>query len=114
MIFSNNDSGFPTALFKDAYDKKCSIQCSSAIDDTDYGFEHPGSSFLWVGILDAEPQILCKDAKKIGLPTQSDVGWQPYNIPENILLTTRMHLNREQIKDIINVLQEWLDTGILN
>ncbi len=55
--------------------------------------------------------VLYNVAQQLTIPI---MDWQPYNIPENILLTTRMHLNREQIKDIINVLQEWLDTGILN
>lgn len=42
--------GFQKVAFMDDHLKPCSIQCSSAIDGTDRGFEHPGSSFLWLGI----------------------------------------------------------------
>jgi hypothetical protein len=37
----------------------------------------------------------------------------PYPIPKEVLLSTRMHLNREQVKEIIPILQKFVDTGDL-
>ena len=42
--------GFDYGLFLDCNGEHCSIQQSSAIDDTERGLDHPGSSFLWLGI----------------------------------------------------------------
>ncbi len=103
--------GFPIVEFVDAYGKKCSIQCSSAIGDTDEGMENPGSSFLWVGLEDAEPKIMCSRAAANGVEPIDNCGWQPFPIPEDVSLNTRMHLSREQVAGLIERLQQWLDDG---
>ena len=41
--------GFDVIEFKDAHRVECILQQSSAIDDTERGMEHPGSSFVWLG-----------------------------------------------------------------
>jgi len=38
-------------------------------------------------------------------------GWVDYAIPEDVFLTTRMHLTREQVKMLIPILQKFVDTG---
>jgi hypothetical protein len=107
-----NARGFSYKEFKDAYDKECRLSQSSAIDfEAEGGFENPGTSFVWLGIVDANPQVMCSDAEKLGIKKENDVGWQPYPIPDEVLISTQMHLNRKQVKKLITDLQKWLDTG---
>lgn len=100
-------------LFLDGYGNKCSISESSAIDDTDEGMEHPGSSFLWVGLEELKPMVLHEDARKLGIETDAAVGWVPYPIPKEVLKSCKMHLGKEQVRGLILALQRWLDTGTL-
>jgi hypothetical protein len=87
--------GFKLIQFEDLYDAKCNVQKSSlATDDA-----------IWFGIEDAEPKIMASKIKKGG------VGWVDYSIPKDVSLTTRMHLNREQVKELIPILQRFVDTG---
>jgi len=41
--------GFARIEFEDDNERLCSIQCSSAIDNTERGFANPGTSYLWIG-----------------------------------------------------------------
>lgn len=41
--------GFERADFADANGQPCSLQQSSAVDDTERGMNNPGSSFVWLG-----------------------------------------------------------------
>ena len=45
---------------------------------------------------------------------EGGTGWVPFSIPEDVLLTTRMHLNREGAKKLIELLQDFVDTGSLD
>lgn len=95
--------GFAIGEFEDLYGEKCSIQKSSlATDDA-----------IWLGIDDAKPMIMAKDAMALGLNPETNVGWVPYEIPDQVFLTTRMHLNREQVAALIPILQKFVDTGDL-
>ena len=80
--------GFIKLLFKDSYDNLCSLQESSNAED----------DFIWLGIENAEPLIMKQDAVKLGLISKDKptAGWMDYPIPEEVLLHTRMHLNKEQ------------------
>lgn len=104
-MFKNEPTarGFAYSSFEDRYGAKCSIQKSSM------AFEE----CIWFGVDDADPQIMCSNAERNGVIKQSNTGWQPYEIPEDVLLTTRMHLTQEQVKEIIPVLQHFVDTGEL-
>lgn len=91
--------GFGKLLFSDYYDKKCSMQLSSLASD----------ECIWLGIENAEPKIMSMDAIRLGLIKESDApknpygepcGWIDYPIPQEVLLTTRMHLSREQAKQL--------------
>ena len=87
--------GFKLIKFNDLYDKVCNIQESSlATDDA-----------IWIGVQDAEPKIMASKTP------QGGTGWVKYDIPDDVLLSTRMHLNREQVKQIIPILQQFVDTG---
>lgn len=95
--------GFEIINFRDCYGKECSIQQSSLAH-----YEKPGTSAIWLGISNPEPKILHGDAKKFGIVTSETSGWVPYPIPEEVLLCTRMHLDRDQVKALISNLKSWL------
>lgn len=84
--------GFAIGEFKDEYGLKCSIQKSSLAD----------KDCIWLGVDDPDPKIL--------VPGKS---WQPYPIPEDVQLSTRMHLTREMVKDLLPQLQHFARTGEL-
>lgn len=95
--------GFAHASFEDRYGAKCSIQKSSlATEDA-----------IWFGINDADPQIMCSDAKRLGLPEKGHNGWQKYDIPKEVSLNTRMHLTQDQVRELIPVLAHFAETGEL-
>lgn len=95
--------GFASIKFKDRYDSPCSIQKSSlAMEDA-----------IWFGIDDANPQIMASDARRMGIPTPATVGWIPFAIPEEVLLSTRMHLTQDQVKELLPILQHFAEHGEL-
>jgi hypothetical protein len=92
--------GFETVEFKDHYGAACSLQASSlAVYET---------SAIWLGVDDADPKIFHGKAAEHGIKTEATCGWVPYPIPDDVLLTTRMHLNRDQVGALIAHLQKWL------
>lgn len=95
--------GFKTVKFKDYYGAPCSLQASSLAI-----YEKPGTSAIWLGVDDAAPKVLHGKAASLGVKTTATEGWVPYPIPEDVLLTTRMHLTREQVEALIEHLQKWL------
>lgn len=107
--------GFDCVEFQDANGAACSIQQSSAIGDYDDSLGRPGSSCLWIGVNDANPKILKNDAIRLGISLQPGgvSGWQSHPIPEEVLVTTRMHLNREQVAGLVARLNQWLESGEL-
>lgn len=82
--------GFQVVEFTDLYGIECSIQQSSLADQ----------SAIWLGPNNANPQLLVRGE-----------GWQPYDIPENVLLTTRAHLSKKMVKSLIKQLEYWVKTG---
>ncbi len=103
MKIGKNQRGFATSEFSDRYDVKCSIQKSSlAFEDC-----------IWLGVDEADPKIMASDALKLGIKTDARVGWIPYPVPDQVLINTRMHLTREQVAELIPVLQRFVDTGEL-
>lgn len=103
MKYDKTGRGFGIATFKDYYGSDCSVQESSIVEP----------ECIWVGISDVEPKIMKRDAHKYGiqLPKGEEVsGWMPFPVPDDVLLSSRMHLNKEQVEDLIKVLQNWLET----
>lgn len=93
--------GFSYNKFEDLYGQLCSIQKSSlATKDA-----------IWLGVDDAQPKIMASEAHKVGVDTTETTGWVPYPIPEEVLLSTRMHLSREQVAELLPILQKFVDTG---
>ena len=85
--------GFTLIEFEDTYKDKCSIQKSSC------GSEPR----IWLGIDDANPKICIQGQ-----------GFVPYKLPEEVHLTTRMHLNQEQVKQLLPILEHFAKTGNLD
>lgn len=81
------DRGFEKVAFKDDYDKECSLQQSSAIGTC----PTPGGSFVWLGMNSPDCPMV-----------------RPENLPP---MFCRMHLNREQVFDLIQLLTNWHNTG---
>ena len=95
--------GFALIDFTDDNNEKCSLQKSSSVD------EH-----IWLGLSEVVPQIMVKDAIKLGLHTVKTCGWQPYCLPEEVKVFSRMHLNRIQAKQLAKELICFAKTGKLN
>lgn len=85
--------GFAIGGFKDANGVECTIQKSSVATD----------DLLWVGCMEPNPKIMPGDG----------TGWHQYQFPENVHCTTRMHLTREMVADLLPHLQRFVDTGEL-
>ena len=94
---SNTERGFGLVKFKDYYDCDCNIQHSSLATE----------ECIWLGVQDAEPQIMASNTKEGG------VGWVPYDIPKEVLLNTRMHITRKQSFKLAKVLLKFALTGKL-
>jgi len=101
MEKEKTNRGFSIFNFKDRYNQECSLQKSSlAFEDA-----------IWFGIDNADPKIMANQAAKHGVQTKETTGWVPFPIPEDVLLSTRMHLTQEQVAELIPVLQKFVETG---
>jgi len=94
---------FGTISFKDRYQTKCSIQKSSLASE----------DAIWFGVDNANPQVMASDAKKVGVDTEETCGWVGYDIPKEVLLTTRMHLTQDQVIELLPILKHFANTGEL-
>lgn len=101
IVPSMTGRGFALLEFYDLYGARCNVQMSSLADQ----------EAIWLGVESAEPQIMASQAATFGVDTKETAGWVPYPIPEQVLLTTRMHLSREQVAALLPVLQRFADTG---
>jgi hypothetical protein len=91
------ERGFAIYNFEDYSGGECSLQKSSlATEDA-----------IWLGLDDADPVIMAKDTPEGG------TGWVKYPIPETVLLNTRMHLTRTQVKELLPILKKFVQTGEL-
>ena len=91
------ERGFRLINFIDRYGHACSIQKSSLMTE----------NAIWFGVEDANPKIL---ASKI---IEGGTGWAKYPVPEDVDFYTRMHLTREQVTELMPILQHFVDTGEL-
>lgn len=98
--------GFPIIYFKDKYGVSCSLQMSSLAE-----YEQPGVSAVWLGVVDTQPKVMAKEAYAVGVKTEETVGWVPFPIPDQVLISSRMHLDRNQVESLICHLSKWLKYG---
>lgn len=101
MKKTKTERGFDLIEFKDSYEVECSIQKSSiATEDA-----------IWLGVNDADPKILHGEAARLGIKHNETSGWVDYPIPDGVSMRTRMHLNIDQVKKLIPILQKFVKTG---
>lgn len=91
------ERGFKYIEFKDYYDNLCSIQESSLAT----------KKCIWLGLNDVKPKIMASNLRR------NLTGWVDFPIPDNAQINSRMHLTQEQAKDLIEVLQKFVNTGRL-
>ena len=84
--------GFARVDFTDLNDAACSLQKSSLATE----------AAIWLGPDHADPRYL--------KPGQ---GWVRLPFPEGTLFTTRMHLTRQQVKNLLPYLIQFAETGEL-
>jgi hypothetical protein len=103
-----NRRNFETGKFIDRNGYECSIQKSSLANE----------DCIWLGIDDPKPQLMSSDATRMGLRQktfdENDNGWVKFEIPKEVLLTTHMHLTRKQVKELLPLLQKFVETGELS
>lgn len=93
--------GFALLQFTDLYGHQCSLQKSSLADE----------EAIWLGPDNANPMVMHNEARALGIPTLATSGWIPYPVPDCVQMTTRMHLTREQVRELMPHLQHFVDTG---
>ena len=103
MKRGETERGFAILRFADSYGVPCSLQKSSGVLEPK----------VWLGVDDAEPQILASAAAAHGVHTTRTVGWVPYPIPAAVLLNTRMLLTRKQVAELLPALNHFVSTGEL-
>lgn len=91
------ERGFRIGYFADYYGKHCSMQKSSLAD----------KDAIWFGIDNADPKIMASDTP------QGGTGWVPYSIPNEVKLSTRMHLTQELVNELLPYLMHFARTGDL-
>jgi hypothetical protein len=102
------ERGFQKIEFVDLYGSVCSVQQSSiALSDK------PGTGALWLGVSNPQIQIMASDAKKLGIPTKEETGWISYPIPNQAVISGRMHLDKGHVKALVKHMKDWLKTGSL-
>lgn len=103
MKFARNARGFAVYEFSDHYNADCSLQQSSLATEP----------AIWLGINDADPKIMAKDAASHGVQTDETTGWVSYPVPDAVLMTTLIHLSRKQVADLLPILNHFSITGKL-
>lgn len=100
--FHKTQRGFRKGEFVDRYGAKCYIQKSSLVSE----------DAIWLGVADANSQIMVSDAVKLGLvKVENPCGWMKYEIPNEVMVNTSMHLTQRDAKALIKILQKFVETG---
>ena len=91
--------GYSLIEFIGKYGNACSIQKSSIATEV----------CIWLAIDDADPLIMASDAIRLGLDNKGETtGHVKYDFPEEVHLKTRMHLSRDQVKELIPILKKFV------
>jgi hypothetical protein len=96
--------GFSIGTFTDLYGVPCSLQKSSLASE----------DAIWIGVDDPQPKVMACEAAIVGVVTDQITGWVKYPIPGQVEMATRMHLSREQVRQLLPLLQRFADTGELS
>jgi hypothetical protein len=94
MEISHTERGFSISKFKDAEGEDCSLQkSSSAMEDK-----------IWLGV--SHPKLIVFENEQMGKYIVADM-------PKNFDVYSRMHLNQEQVKQLLPYLIKFAETGEL-
>lgn len=104
-------NGFPEVAFRDSYEVPCRLSASTVIFDYPDALQRPGTSAVWLGVAEVKARVMAKHAMEVGVLTKETTGWVDYPLPEQVLVSGSMHLNREHVAGLVARLQEWLDKG---
>ena len=89
MEVKKTERGFNYVEFKDRYGENCIIQKSSlAFEDA-----------IWFGVNNGNHRIMTNE------------GWKDWEKPKEVLLSDRMHLTQDQVKEILPILDKFAKTG---
>lgn len=107
--FKKNCRGFRCGSFKDSSGEECSLQESSAVEPC-----------VWLGIDKIVPRVMSIHVPGLQPPkvvpdedSTATTGWQSYILPENVEVFGRMHLDREQAREIGRHLLYFARHGVL-
>ncbi len=95
MKTKKTERGFVFANFEDRDGAQCSLQKSSLATE----------NCIWLGLNNVEPIVIASKLDK------ELTGWLPYLLPQDVHITSRMHLSQEQVKELLPVLQKFVETG---
>lgn len=106
-----SNRGFNIKKFTDSNGQECTLQVSSAIRNYPNAINKPGTSAVWLGIHDVQPLIMASDAIQLGLNPNKTCGYVPFELPKEVYISSRMHLDRDQVQMLIDSLTNWLKDG---
>lgn len=109
MKVKTTSRGFELIEFEDSNGEACSLQQSSATE-----FERgPGQDYLWLGVHETRPKVLASKAAAAGIQTTETTGWVDIPLPEGAMISSRMHIDRDQARELVAHLKRWISTGSL-
>jgi hypothetical protein len=91
MKYSKTGRGFRICRFVDEYQNKCSLQESSLSSANGW--------CVWLGL------------EKVEITIGDQL--QPFKLPPDAFVSSRMHLTRDMVAELIPLLQHFVDTGEL-
>lgn len=94
MKLKSTNRGFKLGHFTDSNGCECSIQKSSSVVDR-----------IWLGI--DNPKLTIFEDESMGKYKITD-------LPKTHMVDSRMHLTKRQVKDLIPLLQKFVETGELH
>ncbi|MDL2306607.1 hypothetical protein LJC48_01070 [Desulfovibrio sp. OttesenSCG-928-C06] len=97
FIFATTDRGFPLIKFRDLADTDCSLQQSSMV----------GEEAIWLGTHEPEARVPASQVMPGGC------GWVRYPLPKEVFISTRMHLTRSQVRELLPLLERFAKHGTL-
>ena len=97
MEIKKTHNGFDIIEFDDMYNTRCSLQESSLATE----------EAIWLGVSDPRPVMLASQTSEGG------TGWVDYPVPDNVHISGRMHLTREQVKKLLPHLKRFVKNGEL-
>lgn len=96
MKLTQTGRGFNVYKFKDSYGESCSLQMSSSAMEPK----------IWLGTDNPKLMMMASKGQKDGR------GWITIPVHEDLhIMPTRMHLTIDQVKELLPILQKFVETG---